>query len=119
MRLRVYVKLLREIAHDYLPHNIQGYNWALLLVDAVYEKAPVHVIEWHIKNLAARSFDETLCGALASAYLDAFFFAMFFQHHDLIVHIDAKIKRLGVPCVVIHQPPLKRPYVMLFEDPED
>lgn len=119
MRLKTYLRLRIDTIQAYLPHDVCGLFWTLKLLVAVYDKAPVHVIDLHVKNLAARIFDEPLCGTLGSAYLEALLFAMMFKDRDLVAHLEKKIKALGVPCVVVHQVPLRNPYVMLFEDQDD
>lgn len=118
MSVRAYFKLRAEINQTYLPQDFRIYFWAWELLKAIYGKAPIHIIERHIKDLAARVDYELLCGALGYAYLEALMYAMRLGDHKLAAYVEDKIKKLGIPYVVRHQPPVRKPFVMLFEQLE-
>ena len=119
MRLKIYLKLRRDLLQVFVPNELEAFFWAIHVLNSVYDKAPIYVIEGYIKNLAAHIFGRPLCGSLATAYLEGMFIAKVFKDRELEVYLEDKIKKLGVPYRVTHQPPVKQPYIMIYEDRED
>lgn len=76
-----------------------GDYWLREVLDAIYNREPHWIVEWRIKNYAARIYRRNLFDPRAKAYNVALRIAIQGKDRELIRYLITRMKELRIPFI--------------------